>query len=542
MAGGADLDAPLFAEAGPLAEVDALDAPTLLMGAEDEPGPTAEEPLAKRPRVDAGGAASGPPAPALLASEPPAPEPAAAALAAPAPEPAAAGGASAAVAPVAAVASAAAMVAGGTGSGSVSAAVAPPSPRPPLTKKASARDVLEGVMCTICQEVLHRAVSINPCLHSFCSVCLGAWLSKPASGGVKCPLCRKVVDSVARNPTVDGLIDGLLKAYPDRRRSADELKDLDDKDGLHKVGYDMSAFLAKGKGKGKDGSKGKGRGKGKGKGRGWASPGDGGGESSSEGGDSDGDVSEDPEESFYSGDEGEALPAAAPCFHCGLPAWRTLSAAAATVTATAMDSAQFVRTSLKGNDFESGVLEEWVSSRGGVSSALAAILAEPNPAGAAPVRVVLERAAVAPPPPLLGSGGGAVVEGAAAIGEAATLGAAFGGAAASPGGASGGAAAPSSSSDGGGPGASGARGGPPALPHTLPAAGPWTGLESCRSCGLGVLRAAVYALRQRIPDGDLPARARGRQDCWYGSACRTQGHRPAHAAKLNHICEQRRFN
>merc|ERR1712008_364771 len=103
---------------------------------------------------------------------------------------------------------------------------------------SSTDDVFEGAMCIICQEVMHRATSVQPCLHSFCSTCLSAWLRKP--GLAACPLCRKPVENAARNHTLSGLIDGLLKAHPTQQRPAADLVQLEAQDALHDVGYDLA--------------------------------------------------------------------------------------------------------------------------------------------------------------------------------------------------------------------------------------------------------------------------------------------------------------
>lgn len=50
----------------------------------------------------------------------------------------------------------------------------------------------------------------------------------------------------------------------------------------------------------------------------------------------------------------------------------------------------------------------------------------------------------------------------------------------------------------------------------------------------------IYQWRKALNDAVLPARAVGRNDCWYGRHCRTQhnfGNR-GHAERLNHICEK----
>lgn len=214
-------------------------------------------------------------------------------------------------------------------------------------------------------------------------------------------------------------------------------------------------------------------------------------------------------------EEEDEEPARPPCFHCGIPSWRTLSRSIGALAVAPGAGAILMREGLGGNEFERGVLEEWLGPRGGLVTALNRALEEPNPPGVARVHVVLERAA--------------------APGSATALAAA---------------AAPPAPADGGSSGSSSGAAPPPAGAAAAGAARPagvvlpdgaLTELNACKPCATGLLRAIVYALRERIPDAELPARARGRPDCWYGRGCRTMRHKPMHAAKLNHICEQRRF-
>ncbi|CAK0841537.1 unnamed protein product, partial [Prorocentrum cordatum] len=44
--------------------------------------------------------------------------------------------------------------------------------------------LFHGAMCAICQEVIHRAASAQPCMHTFCSSCLGTCLQSKLS----CPV------------------------------------------------------------------------------------------------------------------------------------------------------------------------------------------------------------------------------------------------------------------------------------------------------------------------------------------------------------------
>jgi len=327
---------------------------------------------------------------------------------------------------------------------------------------SSTEDIFEGAMCIICQEVMHRATGLQPCLHSFCSTCLSAWLRKP--GLAACPLCRKPVESVTRNHTLSGLIDGLLKAHPTQQRPAADMAQLEAQDALHDVGYDL-AKLRSGPSSagGAVGAAVPGASGSAGLGLGLAAavvpapPGD------------------DSSASEGSADESEDHEVARPpCFHCRAASWQTLSDAARGA-ATGASGRDLARTAFHGNDFEAEILQEWLLVAGrSFQDALQEILGNPNPAGSPPTQIQLEYPAV--------------------------------------------------------PGAA-----------ALPAGSSWGAINTCRSCAVCVLRALVYSMRERIPETQLPARARGRQKCWYGRRCRTQGHKGEHAQRLDHICDQTRF-
>jgi E3 ubiquitin-protein ligase CHFR len=64
----------------------------------------------------------------------------------------------------------------------------------------------------------------------------------------------------------------------------------------------------------------------------------------------------------------------------------------------------------------------------------------------------------------------------------------------------------------------------------------------CNLCALKLFNEVLYPYRASIPQSELPSRARGRDNCWYGRECRTQTHNAEHARKLNHICENTRKN
>lgn len=63
--------------------------------------------------------------------------------------------------------------------------------------------------------------------------------------------------------------------------------------------------------------------------------------------------------------------------------------------------------------------------------------------------------------------------------------------------------------------------------------------DICAHCAAHrVLPALCYHFRANISQDELPASVTTRNDCWYGRNCRTQRHKPDHARRLNHICEQ----
>lgn len=80
-------------------------------------------------------------------------------------------------------------------------AAAPMVPLPPIsqllattttttttTTSSSAPDVYEEhLTCGICQSLLHKCVSLVPCMHSFCACCIGEWGMRSR----QCPQCRQ---------------------------------------------------------------------------------------------------------------------------------------------------------------------------------------------------------------------------------------------------------------------------------------------------------------------------------------------------------------
>uniref|UniRef100_A0A7S4HCC8 RING-type domain-containing protein n=1 Tax=Prymnesium polylepis TaxID=72548 RepID=A0A7S4HCC8_9EUKA len=76
-----------------------------------------------------------------------------------------------------------------------------------------------SITCGICQDVMYRAVALQPCLHSFCGACYSEWMNVKGD----CPECRADVRVVSRNHTLNGIIEDFFKTNPSKARSPDEM-------------------------------------------------------------------------------------------------------------------------------------------------------------------------------------------------------------------------------------------------------------------------------------------------------------------------------
>jgi E3 ubiquitin-protein ligase CHFR len=84
------------------------------------------------------------------------------------------------------------------------------------------------LICCICQDLMHRPVALQPCLHAACGACFSEWMRRK----LECPQCRQPVRVVSRNHTLANIIDGFLAQRPDRRREPAELARMDAEDQL----------------------------------------------------------------------------------------------------------------------------------------------------------------------------------------------------------------------------------------------------------------------------------------------------------------------
>ncbi|XP_033126726.1 E3 ubiquitin-protein ligase CHFR-like [Anneissia japonica] len=89
-------------------------------------------------------------------------------------------------------------------------------------------DMEETLLCSICYEILHNAVSLQPCMHTFCAACYSSWMIHSKD----CPSCRVKVNRISYNHIVKNLVEVYLKKHPHKQRSEEEIKELDAKNQL----------------------------------------------------------------------------------------------------------------------------------------------------------------------------------------------------------------------------------------------------------------------------------------------------------------------
>lgn len=108
---------------------------------------------------------------------------------------------------------------GGVATASSSTAVASAAEGPNLERELT---------CGICQDILHRPVALQPCMHSFCGGCFSVWVKRKA----ECPQCRQSVRVVSRNHALANIVESFVSAHPERRRDPEETARLDQQDEL----------------------------------------------------------------------------------------------------------------------------------------------------------------------------------------------------------------------------------------------------------------------------------------------------------------------
>jgi pSer/pThr/pTyr-binding forkhead associated (FHA) protein len=96
------------------------------------------------------------------------------------------------------------------------------------TPEVKQLDLDELVICPICMQPIYKCVALMPCFHNFCMSCYSEWMCRKD----ECPVCRQNVTAVMKNHAMDSVVEAFLQAFPERRRSMEELQEMDIRDKL----------------------------------------------------------------------------------------------------------------------------------------------------------------------------------------------------------------------------------------------------------------------------------------------------------------------
>jgi len=115
-----------------------------------------------------------------------------------------------------------------------------PKPIPQKEFAMEPGDDMEDVLtCACCQDIMSNPISLEPCLHAFCTDCYASWEAVQRT----CPKCRVKVTGKKKNFVINGILEAYLKAYPHKRpvskqpdEDSDESKKVKNK--KHEVGPD----------------------------------------------------------------------------------------------------------------------------------------------------------------------------------------------------------------------------------------------------------------------------------------------------------------
>ncbi|XP_068679454.1 E3 ubiquitin-protein ligase CHFR-like isoform X1 [Montipora foliosa] len=95
-------------------------------------------------------------------------------------------------------------------------------------KMVAHNSIADTLLCSICQDIFHDCVSLQPCIHSFCAACYSQWMDRSSD----CPSCRKRVKRISKNHIVNNLVEAFLKEHPERCRSDEEMKEMDSRNKI----------------------------------------------------------------------------------------------------------------------------------------------------------------------------------------------------------------------------------------------------------------------------------------------------------------------
>ena len=97
-----------------------------------------------------------------------------------------------------------------------------------------AKEIEETLTCGICLNLVYKASTCSPCMHTFCCHCISETFKKYKS----CPICRKRVERVHKNHLFDCQIDIYLQAFPHKRKSNEDIQEANNNVTVLK--YDIS--------------------------------------------------------------------------------------------------------------------------------------------------------------------------------------------------------------------------------------------------------------------------------------------------------------
>lgn len=85
-------------------------------------------------------------------------------------------------------------------------------------------EISADIQCGICAEVIHRCLTLVPCGHNFCLVCILEWRHRSTD----CPSCRGSMRQAVRNRSIDGISEAYLKANPSAAREPADIRKMDE--------------------------------------------------------------------------------------------------------------------------------------------------------------------------------------------------------------------------------------------------------------------------------------------------------------------------
>jgi len=96
-------------------------------------------------------------------------------------------------------------------------------------------DMEKELSCSICTDILYQPLTLLDCLHTFCGSCLKDWFAFQAQAAATtrritnpytCPSCREHVRGTKADWRLTTLLEGYLKANPDRAKSQEEKEEM----------------------------------------------------------------------------------------------------------------------------------------------------------------------------------------------------------------------------------------------------------------------------------------------------------------------------